>query len=139
MNKGFVAFDKLLISDEEFPESVEPGMGRFHHPPAVLRRSSASALLPCNPWRIASDTDLLTNGFPIISLIRIQEALPFVRKGDDHCIEHGDELTDVMSIRPGNDQRQRDAMPVYQEMTLASLFSPGLWDSGRSLPAREAL
>jgi len=138
MNQRFVAFRELLIPDEELPEPIEPGMGRLHHPASVFRGTSASALLSCDPWCIASCADLLANGFAVIPLIRIQEPLPFVRKGNDDGIEHGSKLTDVMSVRPGNDQRQRDATAVHQKVPLAPLFSPDLWDSGQSLLAPEA-
>lgn len=134
MNKGFVALDELLIPDKQLPEAVEPGMCRLHDPPSILRRSSSSALLSCDPGHVTSGPDLLPNGFPVIPLIRIQEALPFVRNGNDNCVEHSNKLTDVMSIRSGNDQRQRDATAVHQEMALASPFFPDLWDSVRSLP-----
>jgi hypothetical protein len=44
-------------------------------------------------------------------------------------------LTDIMTMGPGHDQRQRDAMPVHQKMALASLFSPYPSGSGRRLLA----
>jgi hypothetical protein len=47
-------------------------------------------------------------------------------------------LTDVMSVGPGNDQRQRDATAVHKDMALASLFSPGPWDSAPLPPALKA-
>ncbi len=132
MNEGFVAFDKFFIPDKQFPESVEPGMCCLNNPPTVLWRTSSSTLLPDDSRCIAAGANLLTNRFSIVSLIRIQEPLSFVREGDDHGIKHGTELTDVMSVRSGNDQRQRDAMGVHQEMALAPLFSPDPWDSGQS-------
>jgi len=138
MNKGFIAFGKLLIPNEEFPEPVEPGVRRLHNPTSVLGWTSPSSLLSGHPWGIPPGTHLLARRFPVISLIRIQESLSFCGKCDDDGIEDGNELTDVMSIRPGNDQRQRDATAVHQKVTLASLFSPGLWDSGQCLPAPRA-
>jgi hypothetical protein len=126
MNERFIAFSKFLISDQKFPEPVEPGVGRFHNPTSVLGRTSASSLLSRHPWGISARTDLLASWFSVISLIRIQESLSSFWKGNDDSIEHGNELAGIMSIRPGNDQRQRDATAVRQDMTLASLFSPGL-------------
>ena len=75
------------------------------------------------------ETNLVTNRLTVISLIRIQEGMRSLRAGNDDCIEHGNELSDVMSMGPGDDQRQRDATCVHQEMALASFFSPGLSDS----------
>ena len=132
MNERLVAFDKLFISDKQLPEAVEPGVRCFNHPATVLRRAPSSTLLPDHPRRIAPGKNLLANSFSIISLVRIQESLPFVGKGDDHGIQYGTELTDVMSVRSGNDQRQRDATRVHQKMALGPFFSPDPWDSGQS-------
>ena len=114
-------------------------MRRFHDPASILRRTSASALLPCDSWDIPPDADLLANRFPVIPLIRIQETLSSLRKGDDDGIEHCGELADVMSMGPGDGKRQRDATCVHQEMTLASFFSPGLSDSDPLLLSPVAL
>ena len=113
MEERLVAFRQLLISDEKFSESVEPRVRRLHDPASILRRTSASAPLPCDSWGVPPDADLLANRFPIISLIRIQETLSSLRKGDDDGIEHCGELADIMSMGPGDDQRQRDATCVH--------------------------
>ncbi len=128
MKKSLVAFRKLLVSDEELSESVEPGMGRFHNPASVLRRtpSSSSAVPSWDPCYVAPYTDLFASRIAIITLIRIQESFSAFRKIDDEGIEHGGELTEIMSMGPGNDQRQRDATSVHQDVPLASLFFPGL-------------
>jgi hypothetical protein len=138
MEERLVAFRQLLISDEELSKPVEPGVRRFHDPASVLRRTPASALLPYDSWGVTPDADLLANRFPVISLIRIQETLSSLRKSDDDGIEHCGELADIMSMSPGDDQRQRDATCVHQEMPLASFFSPGLSDSDPLPLAREA-
>jgi hypothetical protein len=111
----------------------------FNHPASILRRTPPLAFLSRNPWDVAPRADLLMGWLPVISLIRIQESELSVRKGNNNRIEHGRELTDIMAMSPGNDQRQRDATPVHEEMTLAPFFSPGLWGSGRRHPARGVL
>lgn len=128
MKKSLVAVDGLLVSDEELSESVEPGMGRFHNPAPVLQRTSSSsfAIPSRDAWRVASYADLLASRIAVITLIRIQVPFSAFRKIDDEGIEHGGDLTEVMSMGPGDDQRQRDATSVYQDMSLASLFFPGL-------------
>ncbi len=138
MKERLVAVRQLLISDEKLSKPVEPGVRRFHDPASILRRTAASALLPCDSWSVTSDADLLANRFPVIPLIRIQETLSSLRKSDDDGIEHCGKLTDIMSMGPGDDQRQRDATCVHQEMTLASFFSPGLSDSDPLPLSREA-
>lgn len=39
-------------------------------------------------------------------------------------IQHRLQLTDVMSVSSGHDQRQRDATTVYRQMSLVAIFSP---------------
>ena len=139
MKESLITFRQLLIPDQELTKPVEPGVRRLHDPTPVLRRTPPSALLSYDPWRVASDADLLADRFAVVSFIRIQKPLPSLGKSNDDGVEHCGELADVMSMSPGNDQRQRDATGVHQEMALASLFSPGLSDSDQSLLAREAL
>jgi hypothetical protein len=106
VKESLVAFSKLLISDEQLSESVEPGVGRFHHPASILPRtpSPSSAVSSWNPWYVAFCTDLFANRIAIIAFIRVQESLPAFEGIDDEGIEHGKELTHVMSMGPGNDQ-----------------------------------
>lgn len=139
MDERFIAFGKLLISDQEFSEPVEPRMCSFHNPASVLGWTSTSSLLLCNPWSISTRAYLFVYRVSVIAFIRTQEPLFPLRKAKNDGIEHCTELTDVMSIRPGNDQQQRDATTVHQDVSLASPFFPGLWGSGRLLPVLEGL
>jgi len=138
MNKSFVAFRQLLVSDQKLTKAVEPGVRRFDDPTSVLERTPAFTLLWCNPWGITPDTNLLAGRLAVISLIRVQKSLS-VRKGDNDGIKHRSELACVMSIGPCYDQRQRDATPVHQYVALGSFFSPGPSDSARLLPAQGEL
>jgi len=138
MNKSFVALGQLLISDQKLTKPVKPGVRRLHNPTPVFQRTPPFALLSCNPRGISTGADLLANHFAVISLIRIQVSL-FFGRGDDDSIKHCGELADIMSIGPGNDQRQRDATPVHQQVSLASFFSPCPSGSDRLPLAPEAL
>jgi hypothetical protein len=139
MNKGFVAVNKLLISDEELTKPVEPRMGNLNDPTAVFRGTASPALLSRDPRGISIGPDGFLGRLTVISLIRIQEAFFPIRKRDNNCVQHCSELADIMTIRSGNDQGQRDAMGVHQQMPLASLFSPCLSGSVRLLHVREVL
>ena len=139
MNKSLVTFNPFFIPHQQFAESVEPGMGRFHNPPTVLRRTAPFPLLSGNPGNVSVGPHRPLSWLSVVPLIRIQESLPSSGKGNDDGIEHCDKLADVMSIGPGNDQRQRDATTVHQKVALASFFSPGLSGLGRRLPAQGVL
>ena len=39
-----------------------------------------------------------------------------------------------MSIRAGYDDRQRDSILVYENMTLGSIFFPDQWDWDQQIP-----
>ena len=129
-DKGFIALDQLLVSDKQLPEAVEPGVCCLDDPASVLGRPAAFSFLLGDPGNVPPRPDLLVSGLSAVSLIRIQEPLPFGKRNNDR-VENCGKLTDIMTIRPGNDQRQRDAMPVHEDMALASLFFPGLSDSDR--------
>ena len=139
MNESLIAFRQLLVPDQKLAESVEPGMSSFNDPTSVLRGAPSCALLSCDSWDIAPRADLFASRLAVVSLIRIQESLPSFGKGNDNGIEHRGELTDIMSIGPGNDQRQRDAMSVHQKVALASLFFPCLSGFCRRLPVPAVL
>jgi len=133
MKQGFVALGELLETHEKFPKAVVPGMCGFNDPAAVLRGAATFALLPADPRSIAASNDGLLCGLPVISAISIEEGADFALGLDhDERVENGTELGNVMPICSGHDQRQRDATPVHQQMTLAAFFSPD--PSGSVLP-----
>lgn len=134
MEESLIAFRKLLIPDEKLSKTVEPGVCSLDHPTAILRWTPSPALLSHDPRRVTTDDDLLASWLPVIPLIRIQEPRS-LGKGNDDGVEHCGELADIMTIGPGDDQRQRDATAVHQDVALASFFSPGLSDSDQLFPA----
>jgi len=54
---------------------------------------------------------------------------------NNNVIQHVFQLSYIMSIRPGDDDRQRDAILFHQQMAFASFFSPG--PSGSDQPPPE--
>ena len=58
---------------------------------------------------------------------------------NDNAIQDDFQLSYVMSIRPGDDDRERDAMLFHQQMAFASFFSPGPSDSDQPPLAPKAL
>jgi hypothetical protein len=46
----------------------------------------------------------------------------------DSSIQDGLELSDIIAMCSGHDQRQRDATPVHQQVSLGAFFSPDLLD-----------
>ena len=49
-------------------------------------------------------------------------------------LHHGFYLSDIMSIRAGYDDRQRDSILVYENMTLGCIFFPDQWDWDQLIP-----
>jgi len=58
---------------------------------------------------------------------------------NDNVIQYGFQLSYIMPIRPGDDDRQRDAMLFHQQMAFASFFSPGPSGSDQPPPEPKAL
>jgi hypothetical protein len=58
---------------------------------------------------------------------------------NDNAIQYGFQLSYIMPIRPGDDDRQRDAMLFHQQMAFASFFSPGPSGSDQQLPEPKVL
>ena len=57
----------------------------------------------------------------------------------DNAVQYVFQLSYIMSIRPGDDDRQRDAMLFHQQMAFASFFSPGPSGSDQLPPEPKAL
>ena len=58
---------------------------------------------------------------------------------NDNVIQYGFQLSYIVPIRPGDDDRQRDATLFHQQMAFASFFSPGPSGSDQQLPEPEVL
>ena len=54
-------------------------------------------------------------------------------------LQHGFYLSDIMSIRAGYDDRQRDSILVYENMTLGCIFFLDQWDWDQLIPEQLAL
>ena len=124
MKESLVALRQLLISDEKLPKSVEPGVCGFHDPTTVLRRPPAPPLLSCDPRSVPVETNLVTNRLTVISLIRIQEGMRSLRAGNDDCIEHGSELSDVMSMGPVTESDSGTPRASTRRWRLLPFFPP---------------
>ena len=125
MKKCFVAFGELFETHEQLAEAVVPGMSSFNDPTPVLRGTATSTPLPGNPREIAVSDDRLLGRLSVISLVSIEEATGRSLRGHhDNGIEDGTELSNVIPVCSGHDQRQRDATPVHQQMSLAAIFFP---------------
>src|SRR3989339_367790 len=63
-----------------------------------------------------------------------------IRQRRDHpALQQGGHLGNVMAVRPGDDERQRDATAVHLKMPLASFFFPDPSGWGRRLLGPRAL
>jgi|GEM_PF-3962008 len=58
---------------------------------------------------------------------------------NDNAIQYGFQLSYIMSIRPSDDDQQRDAMLFHQQMAFASFFSPSLLGSDQPPPEPKVL
>ena len=128
--KGAVAGLGFLEADQDFTEAIEPGVGSLHDP--------ATGSMP---WMVKLRFRFLAARFqpePIVVLVAGQPSrlatisgihaevwsLARVRLRVDDVLEGGLQQFGVMHVGPADDERQRDATPVDQKASFASLFSP---------------
>ena len=138
MVEGDEAAMELLVSHEQLAKTVEPTVADLDHPTArFLRRIAPLGIslfattddmrdvavrlddLQCTPASIAGV------GAQVLAATDARR-LALDHDGLQHCVE----LRDVMLVRSGHDERQRDATAVHQQVTLAPLFfpDPSGWD-----------
>src|SRR5450759_1689619 len=106
-------------------------MCNLHDPAARLVALDAPALLfaaRANVWRVVARPYGLLSRLAEESGIgaqMLQDAGTHGGAANAQRIEDGFKLGDIMTIRPGHDDRERGATLVYQEHSLAPIFSPG--------------
>ena len=123
---------KFLVSNEQFAESVEPAVADLDNPaPGLLRRISLLGLRLRAATHDVRDVamrldDLQRRSAPIARVgAQVLAASNARRLALDHDgLKHHVDLRHVMLIRPGHDERQRDATAVHQQVSLAPLFFP---------------
>lgn len=137
---------EFFVSHEQFAEAVEPTMCHLHNPsPRFLCRVSAfvadflaAAFDVGNVAVGLDDAQSRSAGIACVGAQMLATPLGCRRAREHEGIQHRLQLTDVMSVGAGHDQRQRNATTVYQQMSLAAIFSPDPSDWGRRLPVPAA-
>ena len=123
---------QLFVPDEQLAEAVEPTVANLDNPaPRLLRWVSPLCLGLCTATHdvrdVAMRLDDLQRAPAAIAVVgaKVLAASNAWRLALDHDrAKHLFELRDVMSIRSGHDERQRDATAVHKQVSLAPLFSP---------------
>ena len=130
---------ELFVTYEQFAEPVEPAMADLHHPAPRLLRGVASLGIAFSPTIdhvrsvavFLNDVQSLT---PAIAGIGTQVfAAPQGRRLalDHNGFKDRFELGDIIDVRCGHDERQRDATAVHEQVALAAFFSPDRSGSAR--------
>ena len=120
-------------------------MSDFDDPAARLVAFDASlSFFPAGSdmWNVASFTDSLIGWLPGEGRIGAKIFCSFsiwLGSRNDHRVENRDELRHIMSIRPGDDERDRDATGVHQQHALAPIFSPDPSGWVRQIPVPRVL
>jgi len=130
--QGHEATLKLFVTHQQLAESVEPAMTDLDDPPASLLPGLAPlgiGFLPSiddmRDVAMRSD-DLHRLGASVACICTQVLAAPGWRSPtlDHDRTEHLVDPLAIIDVGPGHDDRQRDATPVHQQVTLASLFFP---------------
>ena len=124
---------QLLIAHEQFSKPVESTVADLDHPaarfPARLPLLGVGFLAPVYDVRDVAvpfdDPQQLGAAITRIGAQVLAAALGGHRALDRDFLEDLLQPLAVMHVRRGHDDRQRDATPVHQQVTLAPIFFPG--------------
>ena len=138
---------ELFAANQQLAKAVEPTVGGLHNPapgPLVGMTLELPNLVapPLHMGNVAMRQNRLQGTRPPIGSIGIQvlgATKRWIRPLYLNGVEYRLKLRDVVPVRPGHDERQRDATPVDQQMALAPVFFPDRSGWVRPLPAPEGL
>ncbi len=146
MQQAQIILRFLFVAHEDFPEAVVPGMCALDlpSPGRVLATADAFRLLANLPNMrdIVASPHNCCGGLAAVTFVGAQMlATPATWFGppNDNAVQGFRQQFDVMSVRPADDKRERDASPVHQQAALGAFFSPDPWGCCRPLPAPAAL
>lgn len=141
--QGNVAEIGLLEPDQDLAKPVQPGVAGLHYPPTGSASGNTPLLFPffssgLDMWGVAATNYNSEGWFSCVAPISTQ-----VLRRIGRClgtvyhdtIQDWLQLCDIMPMCSGNDERQRDAIGVYQHVTLGTFFSPGPSGSAPRTPA----
>ena len=126
---------QLFVAHQQFAKPVEPAMAGLHHPAAgllfrvslfLLRFALSADHMRDVPLR-QDDRHRLLAPVTSIGAQVLGAALLGIGALDDDGIKHRLDLRDIVRVGAGDHQRQRDATPVHQQVTLAPIFFPDPW------------
>ncbi len=123
---------KFLVSHQQLAKPIEPTVRYFYDPTSCLLLRGSLEFLGFLPSSFdMGDVAMLRNdlqgGSSCISSVSTQVLVPSDRRTgslNHDGIKNCRQLRSVMPIGSGHDERQRDATPVHQKVTLAAFFFP---------------
>jgi hypothetical protein len=139
---------EFFITNYQLPEPVEPGMTQLNDP--TPRFETWGSLFFnffftswTDMWRVPGSNHYLPRPFTGKGRIGTKMFLFFffiLRCGcDDSPSQNGCKLADIMPVRSGYDDGQRDATPFHKQMSFASFFFPDPWGLPRNFPVPAGL
>lgn len=121
-----------FISDDEAAEMVEPGDGSLDGPSMLSQMLAAVDAAPCDAGRDAPGPQVVSATLEVVALVGMQfvgppsrAAAPLAHGPDG--VDHRGERLAVVCVGAGQDDRERDAGPVDQNVA----FRAGLAAIGR--------
>ena len=123
---------EFLVAHQQLAKSVEPAMTDLHDPaPRLLGWVAPLGLGLLGTTDHMRDVAVCLDdrhgraaAIPGVRTQMLAASLGWRLALDHDGLEHRIELSNVMSVGPGHDERQRDTTAVDQEVALAAIFSP---------------
>ena len=129
-----------FVANLEPSECMKPGKGTFDEPArftkaTAMRRTDFgkqgcdAAFAQALPVRLGTVATVTLNNF------RLAQRTSALSSNGRNCLDQRIELRDVVAIRGSQDDRERDALRVDDEMVLAAELAPVRWVRAGFFPA----
>lgn len=132
-----------FVTNFESSKRMEPGNRTFYWPTCFAQPATVRSADFCEHRRDAAIAQALTMEFGTVAPVALYDLrlvqwasplAPDVRDGIDQRIELGN----IVTVRPGQDDREWDALRVNDEVVFASELAPVRWIRTGFFPARTA-
>lgn len=127
--EGFVDAGSAFPADAESSEAVEPGKGPLHHPPVYAKPAAMAGASASDGRDDAAGADLVAVDVVVVAAIGEQRVRPapwvadLAADGRDG-VQQRDELGDVVAVAAGENDGERGAVAVGDQVVLRSCPAP---------------
>ena len=125
----FVDVGSAFPADAQASEAVQPGEGALDHPPVGAQSGAVTGAAAGDGRHDAAVADLVAVDVMVVAAVREQRVGPAAGAADPppdrrDRVEQGQQLGDVVAVAAGQQDRERSAVPVGDQMMLRAGPAP---------------